>query len=100
MLTLLFGLLMLVLGVLELYLTKQAVKTYERYNQSHATPFKLWGVSYGYYIGAALILLSLGPIITGISSIIYKNDRESLSGTFPGRFLIVYVAIEYLVPRV
>lgn len=56
MLTLLFGLLMLVLGVL--------------YNQSHATPFKLWGVSYGYYIGAALILLSLGPIITGISSII------------------------------
>ncbi|MCT0023062.1 hypothetical protein EFL67_05380 [Weissella confusa] len=70
MLTLLFGLLMLVLGVLELHLTKQAVKTYERYDQSHATPFKLWGVSYGYYIGAALILLSLRPIITGISSII------------------------------
>ena len=70
MLTLLFSLLMLVLGVLELYLTKQAVKTYERYNHSHATHIKLWGVSFGYYIGAALILLSLGPIITGISSII------------------------------
>lgn len=70
MLTLLFGLLMLSLGVLELYFTKQAVKTYEKYDQSHAAPFKLLGVSYGFYIGVALILLSLGPIISGIYSII------------------------------
>jgi hypothetical protein len=70
MVTLLFGLLMLGLGVLEIYLTKQAVKTYEKYDQSHAAPFKLWGVSYGFYIGAALILLSLGPIVSGVSSII------------------------------
>lgn len=72
MVTLLFGLLMLGLGVLEIYLTKQAVKSYEKYkyDQSRAAPFKLWGVSYGFYIGVALILLSLGPIISGISSIL------------------------------
>lgn len=70
MVTLLFGLLMLGLGVLEIYLTKQAVKSYEKYDQSRAAPFKLWGLSYGFYIGVALILLSLGPIISGISSIL------------------------------
>ena len=70
MLSTFLGLVMFALGVLEIYMTKQAVDTYQKFDQPQSAPFKLWGLSYGFYIGVALIVLSLGPVISGIKSMI------------------------------
>ena len=45
MLSTFLGLVMFALGVLEIYMTKQAVDTYKKFDQPQSAPFKLWGLS-------------------------------------------------------
>ena len=68
--TLLLGIIMLGLGLLEIVLSKRSVKTYEKGARPTDAPFKLLGFGYGFYIGIVIALLSLGPIITGIMQLI------------------------------
>lgn len=66
--TLLLGIIMIGLGLLEIVLSKRSVKTYEKVARPTDSPFKLLGFGYGFYI--VIALLSLGPIITGIMQLI------------------------------
>lgn len=68
--TLFLGIIMLGLGLLEIVLSKRSVKTYEKVARPTDSPFKLLGFGYGFYIGIVIVLLSLGPIITGIMQLI------------------------------